>query len=850
MEKRFYLMLMAVICLVNATAQFKKEFVFEDGTKCYVVSDDTIYFGVEDANGKIMVPKVYGDFGLYGNLLKCIKKKGVKNSTVEIYNSKGECKISNSDGITRFDFIKDVHGDFIASTQNLILDKYGNKIYQYQELEDSKGFKYLKNSLTDTIVISPDKFRGSSCFLNIYDVIITTNGNKKGISNLDGTEIIPAIKYSDITPYPLSYLQVKGFIVRTSSYGTGYCGYYNRNGKCILPAVRYTKMRLMMNGYLCCVENNKACIVDTLGKVKFKTKYSDLKLIRDEKGKLCYETYLGNGKGLMSLDGKVIKEPKTTVSRRERNDNGFKYIEVIDANGHWGISDIKSTMIIPCSYDRILRTGYADKISGFYLEKNGFVGFANEEGKVIIPSSKYHRISTIRSEGKYFEVEYNGRKGFCDKSGVEVIAPIYDDIECYNGVIYAKIGDMKGVIDKQGNVVIPFEYTNILYEPKSDCYSIELYGKKGMCDKMGNIIVPTIYTGVYSTKISTGPYKELYRVKDGDTEGYYRTDGTVLFPASLYNHVFVSNNVYNKPFRADWYIEAYNDSKESICYYDLNGNLLYDTRFDKEFDKYIEKGYEEIKRGNYKKAIECYQQALEVKQDGKAYYNIGFVYYKMKKYKNAIKNLRFCSSVNCSQSIKDKASDLIIDCEEALQKRREKRANFWMALVGTGLNITANIIQTNNAIKSHNNRRASSGHVNRNFVHDSSSDYLLDPRVALNQVMQEEWNEYLRMTNGGQTMTYQEWQILKGQALMNANNNGASSSSDISSGSSYSSNSSYSSSVSSGKNCTFCAGLGDCKTCGGRGFYYNPLDLSKKVSCPNCKNQNGICTHCNGTGKM
>lgn len=51
------------------------------------------------------------------------------------------------------------------------------------------------------------------------------------------------------------------------------------------------------------------------------------------------------------------------------------------------------------------------------------------------------------------------------------------------------------------------------------------------------------------------------------------------------------------------------------------------------------------------------------------------------------------------------------------------------------------------------------------------------------------------------------------------------------------------------KDCQFCYGLGDCRTCSGKGYYFNPLNLSQRLLCPNCKNHNGRCVHCNGTGK-
>ena len=75
-----------------------------------------------------------------------------------------------------------------------------------------------------------------------------------------------------------------------------------------------------------------------------------------------------------------------------------------------------------------------------------------------------------------------------------------------------------------------------------------------------------------------------------------------------------------------------------------------------------------------------------------------------------------------------------------------------------------------------------------------------------------------------------------------------SSSSSASTGTSSYTRSTSSSSSSSGKMCHLCAGTGDCKSCEGKGFFYNPYDITKKVLCPNCSNHNGKCSSCRGTG--
>lgn len=48
--------------------------------------------------------------------------------------------------------------------------------------------------------------------------------------------------------------------------------------------------------------------------------------------------------------------------------------------------------------------------------------------------------------------------------------------------------------------------------------------------------------------------------------------------------------------------------------------------------------------------------------------------------------------------------------------------------------------------------------------------------------------------------------------------------------------------------CRICYGSGDCPTCGGDGFYPNPL-TGNQISCPNCRTTQGRCWSCGGSGR-
>lgn len=811
-SKIFFIFL---FCVNVAFGQDKQEFKFENGTVAFFVQG-TEGVGVEDQSGKEIVPKVFGKLSCYGNIVYCKEKKGATNKfACSVYDYKGNVKISENDGINILSF-KKLNGKWIGSSGRYggykyvgcVIDGNGEFLYRYKQLEDAEGFKYLKNEIADTIVVGPGKYTDG--FTISGDVISTKIMSRVCVMNLDGSIIIPPVLYG--TVYPDGYQETKGFTVYTSENAKGFAGYHDRTGKCIIPADMFPHIYSLKNGVFRADKDNKSCILDSLGNIQLVSKYSGLSPERDENGNWYYVTYQGNGTGKMTLDGKIIEEPKSTIRKEEVEKSGFKYIQVIGTNGLWGAESVTGKTIIPCEYESVhyygeeSGSGKYKQIPGFVLYKNGFSGYASPTGKIIISCDRYNNVSNIFNEDM-FKVEYKGKFGLCDKNGVEIIKPIYDDIAIRDKQIIANVGIMQGVLDYNGKSIVPFQYTKVRYDEKTGNYRVELFKKEGICDKNGNIIIPARYSSVYKSTVAAGPFKEVYRVKDGKTEGIYSLEGKMIFPATLFKNVHINQkSSFETRFSAEWYISAYNDVKENICYYDLDGNLLYDDRKDKIFDSYFEKAGNEFEQKNYKKAIEFYNQAIAVKKDETAYFNIGAAYYNLSKYKDAINNLNTCVRISSSQRISDKANSLIIECEQCLQQKRQRRAELWLGILGSALNVAATVVQTNNAIRNYNTNSNSVSSGNSNFRRDTSLDYLFDPRYTMMQVQQQNWNEYLQMTNGGQTMTYDEWYALKAQAW--AESQRTSSVDNSSNNTSYSDTHSSSSYSSSSKACPQCNGTG------------------------------------------
>lgn len=863
MRKFVVLFIVLTMYLSNSVfAQQRQEFFFDNGVKASFVTDDGKLAGVEDARGKLIIPKIYGKVSQFGNIICCYGRQGAKHSyDATIYDFKGNEVIPESAGYANWKFVKRNGVLYGYVDYKVVIDENGKFLYKYKKLKDAKGFPYLINEIADTIVIGPGLYSD----FEIHDYITTSIGSRKGICDFDGTEIIPATQYSKVET------DNDGFMVYN-----GTSGYLDGRGKVIIPTGKYNYVYSLPNGVFEVQIDGKAGIIDSIGNVKFMSKYQVLNPQKDEKGDWFYVSYLGNAQGKMSVDGKVIQEPITNELTKEKDEKGFKYVEVLGKNGMLGVKDATGKLIIPIEYYSIW---YEPEIAMFHVKKrNGLCGIIDQHGKVIIPCEKFDAIYSVKHiEGRthqldYYKVKYNGKEGIVDITGKEVIPPMYDEIQAFRDKYRAKLDFMEGLIDASNKIIIPFDYTKIGLSFIDSNIVVELYGKKGLCSKDGSIIVPPRYTSVkrIDTPQTDGRYKTAYRVTDGETSGLYTSDGMMIFPTGLFKNVTLCSGLSERRVSADWYISAYNNNDDRHYCYDLDGVLICDflpsetstlsmntlmTDYvqSNNFEKWFDEGVKEFKKKNYKKAIEYYNKSLEYRKDGNAYYNIAVSYYNMGKYKDAIPVLQTCISVSNVQTTKDDASNLIIECRECIQQRKSQRAAMWLGIFSTALNVAATVVQHNQSVSYYNKNLKNRPSIGGQFVRNTSIDLLLDPRSFAMQMEQQNRAEYLQMTNGGTTMTYEQWFTnVKGPALQAVYGTGSSSSSSSFSSSSTSSSSNYSSSsssVSNGSMCSHCVGLGDCKTCSGRGYYYNSFDISKTVLCPNCDNHNGRCAFCHGTGR-
>ena len=119
------------------------------------------------------------------------------------------------------------------------------------------------------------------------------------------------------------------------------------------------------------------------------------------------------------------------------------------------------------------------------------------------PAQPVNQAKKYDWKGEYYQglasVSLNGKYGFIDKTGKEVIPIKYDDAaESFSeGLAEVKLNDKWGFIDKTGKEVIPIKYDNA-YSFSEGLAKVKLNDKWGFIDKTGKEVIPIKYDNAYS----------------------------------------------------------------------------------------------------------------------------------------------------------------------------------------------------------------------------------------------------------------------------------------------------------------------------------------------------------------
>lgn len=214
-------------------------------------------------------------------------------------------------------------------------------------------------------------------------------------------------------------------------------------------------------------------------------------------------------------------------------------------DGHWGVVDCKGNWLAEPTFEGFSYETWKDRIL-FYAEDPDATGDGLPMGiydlaqKKVLFEPQFLDV-TFRDNGdmevEVFDEEL-GRtiEKIIDPSGKERFKSIYSSIytwhDLYEVVIRDKDGARHGLIDKEGNEILPCIYdvpwNGFYHEQQRICFVEN--GKQGMKDYDGNIIIPAIYHEIHGRK---DPYlTDRVGEKDSYKEGLITYDGKTVIEAN------------------------------------------------------------------------------------------------------------------------------------------------------------------------------------------------------------------------------------------------------------------------------------------------------------------------------
>ncbi len=130
--------------------------------------------------------------------------------------------------------------------------------------------------------------------------------------------------------------------------------------------------------------------------------------------------------------------------------------------GKWGFMDIHETIRVQPNYDKVndFKNGVA------LVQKDSKFNFIDKKGNYLYGT--FFDLILPTYSGKYILLR-NKQYGMADEYGKEFISTKYENVtELGNSYIIAKEHNLWGVLNNKGDIVIPFNYSAIQYDPEHE----------------------------------------------------------------------------------------------------------------------------------------------------------------------------------------------------------------------------------------------------------------------------------------------------------------------------------------------------------------------------------------------
>ncbi len=263
----------------------------------------------------------------------------------------------------------------------------------------------------------------------------------------------------------------------------------------------------------------KCGLIDTTGLLLTPAIYDRIRIANDT----LFMVQLNGKEGLINLQGKVVLTPKYDYMGLLCNGK-----MVVSNDGKFGYIDVTGKVCIPLVYDLAF-----DYYNGFFhVKSNHTFGLLNAKGDTVLPPVYQY----IRPYGRFIIARKGGKCGLLDKQGKLLLDFEYDALEELNSdsIVSANVNRESWVMNWRTKAVLSKKYHSIYTFGVLDSipyYRAQKNGKKALIDQKGELMSDGFYDemGIY--------YEQLANVSRGNKQGFIDATGKLVIPL-IYDRVW------------------------------------------------------------------------------------------------------------------------------------------------------------------------------------------------------------------------------------------------------------------------------------------------------------------------
>lgn len=323
-------------------------------------------------------------------------------------------------------------------------------------VSDNRGYGYINSEGKEVI---PCQYKMALPFSEDLAAVKDKKTDKWGYINKKGEIVIP-FQYR----YPRSFTEGYAFVEKEENKWS----YIDTKGKNIIPWDDYfTGYNFFVNGLAQIKSGGKYGFINYNGKIVIPCIFDHASYFY---GKYAVVEKDKNY-GVINREGKYVINP--TYSWISSIVDSYVFVKNNNLNG---VVDISGKQIIPCEYSSIIKYAGDNIFIVRTADKNGLnqkFGFKHANGQDV---TKYEYDEAYGFKLGLASVKKDGKWGFINKEGDVVIPFDYDDSRDFedDGMAFVMLGGLWASIDTNGNILTPFGDNIQAYK-----YRAEVKKKKG-----------------------------------------------------------------------------------------------------------------------------------------------------------------------------------------------------------------------------------------------------------------------------------------------------------------------------------------------------------------------------------